>query len=73
MQDIRYTPKHRASLAVDAEVQRPAIGPESELFDRLSSYSRRSKRGVVVRLDRRRAMRDALRPVRTDHFGGEAA
>lgn len=73
MQDIRYTPKHRAQPAGGTELQRPVTGPDSELFDRLAAYSRRSRSGVVVRLDRRRAMRDALRPVRTDHFGGDAA
>jgi hypothetical protein len=50
-----------------------AVADSREYFDRLAAYSRRSRRGLVVRLDRRRAMRDALRPQRTDHFGGEAA
>lgn len=73
MDDICYTPKHRAGYAGDAEMQRPASGRDSDLFDRLAAYSRRSKRGVVVRLDERRALRESLRPVRVDHFGGEAA
>lgn len=72
MEDIAYEPRHRATTLDDAVLQRPATGRDSELFDRLSAYSRRSRAGVVVRLDRRRAMRDALRPQRTDHFGGVA-
>lgn len=72
MNDSPYTPRHRGTYAGDTEVQ-PATGPDSEVFNRLVAYSRRSRRGLVVRLDERRAMRDRMRPVRTDHFGGEAA
>lgn len=72
MNDSGYVPRHAGPFPGD-EPERPAFGPDSELFNRLVAYSRRSRRGVVVRLDERRAMREALRPVRTDHFGGEAA
>lgn len=72
MNDSGYVPRHAGPFPGDDPVP-PAIGPDSELFNRLVAYSRRSRRGVVVRLDERRAMREALRPVRTDHFGGEAA
>lgn len=69
MNGISYLPRHRATYAGDAEMQRD----EPETLNRLLAYSRRSKRGVVVRLDERRALREALRPVRTDHFGGDVA
>ena len=59
-------PRHRGSYAGDDS------SPEAETFNRLTTYSRRSRRGLADRLDERRAMRDALRPPRTDHFGGAA-
>lgn len=69
MESTPYIPRHAGPYPGDAPV---ALAAADTLY-RLRAYSRRSKRGVVERLDERRAMREALRPVRTDHFGGEAA
>ena len=49
MDSNAYRPRHRAMSA-------------GETYDRLVKASRRSRAGLVSRLDERRAQRDAMRP-----------
>lgn len=72
MEDISYLPRHRGETPGSGQVATFTLTADEQL-NRLRAYSRRSKRGLSDRLDERRALREALRPCRTDHFGGDAA